>query len=89
LEPCQFYYIYQGVGTQHGGRAPLMWKLIIKTNANKFCLRRSWMGCAAQACTSLRRSALHYHFARYAPWESGMHCETVSHPVMRMLHYPT
>lgn len=50
LDHCQFYHLYQGVGTQHGGRAPLMRKLIIKTNTNNFCLRRSWMGVAAQAC---------------------------------------
>nr|DAQ20506.1 MAG TPA: hypothetical protein [Microviridae sp.] len=27
LESCQFYHIYQGVCTQHGGRAPQLRKL--------------------------------------------------------------
>ena len=27
FDPCQFYYIYQGESTQHGGRAPQLRKL--------------------------------------------------------------
>lgn len=39
LESCQFYHIYQGVGTQHGGRAPHLRKLTSEINA--YCLSRA------------------------------------------------
>ena len=53
FDPCQFYYIYQGESTQHGGRAPQLRKL--KVN-------KAYIGPHRRLATALKTRRNRYAF---------------------------
>lgn len=74
LESCQFYYIYQGVGTQHGGRAPQLRKLTMKINAYLLIL-----GSAQTRCFQGYKISPVGGLDRVKLASSFLHCVAVAH----------